>query len=79
MTKRKKAPRRGSSSIGISIDGGKTSDTAKRLTSLLHEALMAAIAGGREDTAQVIAKEMSKLGGVNYATISNCNVQMGAP
>lgn len=79
MTRKKHKPtKRKANTIGISIDGGKTSATVQRLTTLLHSALMAAIAAGREETAKVIAKEMSLLGGVNYATISNCNVQMGA-
>ena len=77
--KRRKASPRRAGSVGILIDGGKTSATVQRLTTLLHQALMAAIAAGREDTAKVIAKEMASLSGVNYATVSNCNVQMGAP
>ena len=76
MKRKRKTTRRGAS-IGISIDGGKTSATITRLTSLLHDALMAAIAGGREETAKVIAKELSQLGGVNHAVIQNCSVQMG--
>ena len=76
MTKKKRqAARR--SNIGISIDGGKSSATIQRLTALLHSALMAAIAAGREETAKVIAKELAGLGGVNNTTISNCSVQMG--
>jgi hypothetical protein len=74
--KRKKpASRRGN--VGILIDSGKPNATTQRLTMLLHQALMAAIAGGREDTAKVIAQEMSKFGSVNNAVISGCHIQMG--
>jgi hypothetical protein len=59
---------------GIHLEGGKLTPLITRVVSILDKHLGAAIAGGREEVACAIVTELSKVGGVNGLTISNCSI-----
>ena len=56
----------------ISIDGGKATVLNQRIVTVLRDALMAAIAGGREQTAMEITRKLGEIGGANGTVIQNC-------